>query len=136
MNDKYKAQYAYKARNKDKVRAYNREYARKTASNVRYRYDRLKARAKRLGRKFRIAYEKYKAMIEAGCFYCGKSLMDGKGGNLDRVNNSNRNYTTLNVVPCCEDCNNLKNYQLTKDETKYVVGVLKRYRRKHGKEET
>lgn len=134
MNDKYKAQYEYKQRNKERIREYNREYMKRTSTNIRYRYDRLKARAKRLGRKFRIAYNKYKQMIESGCYYCGASLLDAKGGNLDRVNNNNRNYTTLNVVPCCEDCNNLKNYQLTKDETKYVIIMLKRFRSRNGKE--
>lgn len=130
MNDKYKAQYEYKKRNKDKIREYNKQYLKRTATNIKYRYDRLKARAKKLGRKFRISFKKYEQMIKGGCFYCGVDLTNSKGGNLDRKNNNNYNYTTQNTVACCTDCNNLKNYQLTVNETKYVVKLLKRFRKK------
>lgn len=130
--DKYAAQTAWKKRNKDKVREYQAIYSRRTRSNIRYRWSRLKARANQQGRKFRISFKRYKQMIELGCYYCGTSLTFDKGGSLDRVNNANRNYTTQNVVGCCNDCNNLKNYQLTKDETVHVVKQLKKYRKKNG----
>ena len=130
--DKYAAQRKWRAANIDKVRAYNAEYTRRTQNNVKYRYHRLKGRAKKLGRKFNISMEKYIEMIEAGCYYCGKSLKNEKGGNLDRVNNNNYNYTLQNSRACCTDCNNLKNYQLTEGETLFVVKKLKEYRKKHG----
>jgi 5-methylcytosine-specific restriction endonuclease McrA len=123
-------QQAWNKRNADKMRAYHKEYSLKTANNIRYRWSRLKSRARRAGRKFRIAFKTYEAMIKGGCYYCGADLTAAKGGSLDRVNNNNRNYTTRNVVACCEDCNNLKNYQLTKDETVYVIKSLKRFRKK------
>lgn len=129
---KYTAQQRWHKRNKNKMRAYQAEYSRKTRSNVRYRWTRIKARANKEGRKFRISFDSYKQMINNGCYYCGTDLSQEKGGSLDRVNNDNRNYTTLNVVPCCINCNHLKNYQLTKDETLYVVKQLKKYRKKNG----
>jgi len=134
--EKYKAQYKYKQRNIDSVKAYNKVYSRKTRHRIPYRWTRLKARCKRLGRKFRISLAKYTEMIKAGCYYCGASLMNAKGGNLDRVNNLNYNYTTQNVVACCTNCNDLKNYQLSKDETLYVVKQLKKFRKKHKPKKT
>lgn len=130
--EKYKAQYAYKERNKEKIREYQAAYSRKTRTNIRYRWSRVKSRCNKDNRKFRIAFQTYKKMIEGGCYYCGEELLTNKGGGLDRVNNENRNYTTRNVVACCTRCNDLKNYQLSKDETKYVVTQLKKYRKKNG----
>jgi 5-methylcytosine-specific restriction endonuclease McrA len=134
---KYEAQARYRAKNKEKIaaaskayrQAHGKELYERHKHSLRTRWSRLKARARRLGRKFRIAYETYVKMIEDGCYYCGADLMNAVGGSLDRVNNNNYNYTTKNVVACCTDCNNLKNYQLTKDETVYVVKSLKRYRK-------
>ena len=130
--DKYAAQRKWRAANIDKVRAYNTAYTRRTQNNVKYRYHRLKARAKKLGRKFNISMNKYVDMINAGCYYCGKSLKNEKGGSLDRTNNNNYNYTFQNTRACCTDCNNLKNYQLTEKETLFVVKKLKEYRKKNG----
>ena len=138
MNEKYHAQYKYKNKMKNnpeykaKEAEYRREYARRRAADVKIRWMKQRTRAKRENRKFNLSLERYNEMIQDGCHYCGADLKAAKGGSLDRKNNNNPNYTTRNVVACCTDCNNLKNYQLTVDETVYVVKQLKKYRKKFG----
>jgi len=109
----------YRAKNKEKLR-------KKRATNLVGRYNDLKNRAKRLGRKFKISLKTYKSMIEHGCSYCGASLMDEIGGSLDRINNNNRNYTTRNVTACCKKCNYTKSFYLTSDEMYYIMEQLRR----------
>lgn len=57
------------------------------------------------------------------CDYCLAPL--GKYGvGLDRINNS-KGYTIDNIVPCCGNCNKLKNNILTRFEMVKVVKMLK-----------
>jgi hypothetical protein len=118
-DEKNKRNREYRAKNKDKIRT-------SRASNLDGRYADLKNRAKRLGRKFKIALATYKRLIASGCHYCGASLMNEIGGSLDRINNANRNYTTQNVVPCCKKCNYVKSNVLTSDEMYYIMEQLRR----------
>jgi 5-methylcytosine-specific restriction endonuclease McrA len=111
----------YRKRNKKKLRA-------KRAANLDARYHDLKLRAKRDGRKFRISKKRYKEMIKSGCNYCGKSIMGELGGSLDRVNNKNRNYTTLNVVPSCTSCNLIKSKYLNREEMEVAMKAVIAYR--------
>lgn len=136
-NIKYRAQYAYRKRNKKKYDAYQKEYQKSYqkahAADIPLRFNRLRRRTRELGTKTNLTLEEYEALIYSGCYYCGADLFESKGISLDRTDNDNYNYTKDNVVPCCVDCNNLKNYQLTKDETVHIVKSLKRFRKKHGK---
>lgn len=113
----------YRKRNKKQLRA-------KRAANLDARFHDLMLRAKRDGRKFRISKKRYKAMIQSGCNYCGKSIMGELGGSLDRINNKNRNYTSLNVVPSCTACNLIKSKYLTKDEMEIAMKAIMEHREK------
>lgn len=111
----------WRARNKEQLKE-------RRAKNLNGRYKDLRARAARNKRKFRISEKTYTKMIQDGCYYCSKSLMEETGGSLDRINNDNRNYTTRNTVACCKDCNYVKSKVLTKDETLVTMEVVKQFR--------
>lgn len=65
-------------------------------------FDKIKWRAH--GRKidFELTIQDLEIIYEQNCFYCGKTAKS-----LDRVD-SNKGYTTDNVVKCCTLCNSMK----------------------------
>lgn len=116
---------AYKAANRA-------ELQRKRGLDLDGRYRDFKARAARLGRKFRMSKRTYKRMILDGCYYCGKELLTETGGSIDRVNNDNRGYTTQNSVACCKDCNYVKSKVLSADETLLAIEAVRQLRNQAG----
>jgi hypothetical protein len=63
------------------------------------RFSVYKSTAKLKGMPFLLSRERFNALLLSACEYCG-----GKGGGIDRVDNS-LGYVEGNVVPCCQMCN-------------------------------
>lgn len=94
------------------------------------RFNALQARCKRQKVKFNISYKSYCDKIKAGCYYCGASLMKEVGGNVDRMNNDLRDYTSRNLIGCCANCNKIKSDRLNVDEMKIGMTAIVKYRKK------
>jgi hypothetical protein len=72
--------------------------------------------------KVNISEDEWNILIHKSCHYCGYTHINGIG--LDRLDNSIREYTLSNVVPCCGSCNLMKGempYQEFLDKTKMVA---------------
>jgi hypothetical protein len=79
-------------------------------------YARYRCQDRRVGRKFLIAKETFRVVIQQNCFYCGdppSNKLVTHAGNIflyngiDRVDNSH-GHEVWNIVPCCHTCNALK----------------------------
>ncbi len=90
------------------------------------RYSNAKAHAKKRGLEFSITIDEYMSVVSKPCNYCNESLGDMSGG-LDRIDND-RGYTCGNILPCCRDCNRIRNDCLTVDEMEFVMSCLREYR--------
>lgn len=75
--------------------------------NVKNRISKLRGSAKERHLNINLDANKYQVLIDAGCYYCGKSLSDEKGYCLDRVD-STKGYNIMNLVGCCKICNRAK----------------------------
>lgn len=75
--------------------------------NVKTRLSKLKASAKERKYNINLDVNKYQVLIDAGCYYCGKSLANENGYCLDRVDSS-KGYNIQNLVGCCKICNRAK----------------------------
>ena len=117
----------WRARNKKELRKRRME-------NLEGRWKDLRGRAARDGRKFKLPVKIYKNMINDGCYYCGKNLLNEIGANMDRVNNNNPNYITRNVVACCKECNYVKSKVLSKEEMLIAMDTVNKLR--NGDEDT
>jgi 5-methylcytosine-specific restriction endonuclease McrA len=87
------------------------------------RLARARRAAIRRGFTWEISLEVYAKLLEGSCHYCGGKLNQA-GGGLDRKDSA-IGYTIENVVPCCGNCNKLKNNFLTEDEAVQLIGLLK-----------
>jgi hypothetical protein len=67
------------------------------------RLRRYKDNAKRHKRAFQLSLEQFSRLLSGRCFYCNKTENIG----IDRLDPS-MGYELGNVVPCCEDCNYMK----------------------------
>lgn len=90
------------------------------------KFETLKRGANKRKIQCELTFEEYKNLSEGkSCFYCdgkiGKQPTHGHG--LDRLDN-NKGYIIDNVVPCCWDCNALKQDMLTPEETKAAVEAI------------
>jgi len=56
---------------------------------------------------FEITQKEWDILTRQSCYLCGYKCVNGIG--LDRVDNTIRGYTFVNVRPCCGSCNNMKN---------------------------
>lgn len=95
---------------------YHRNYQRKHKAILRerdkkprYRYSHAKANAKYRKIVWNLDFETYANLISQSCFYCGYPLQEF-GTGLDRIDsNKEIGYIASNVVPCCTQCNEMKN---------------------------
>ena len=62
-----------------------------------------KSNARRKRVPWNLSREQFRALINAPCWYCGKS----PAGGVDRTENA-LGYTMANAVPCCSTCNYAK----------------------------
>jgi hypothetical protein len=66
-------------------------------------YPMYRNNARRRGISFDLDVKEFEALIPSNCYYCSD-----KSNGIDRWN-SNLGYTINNCVPCCKECNFLKN---------------------------
>ena len=85
------------------------------------RYYRCMLQAERRGKQFSLSEKEFFRMITEPCFYCGE--LDGYNG-VDRVDNS-IGYTDSNCVPCCKNCNSMKN-GVTVDMARKILAFVER----------
>ena len=87
-----------------------------------------KYRARKRGIPFELTKEQYMELIQLPCFYCDNelgSVQDSAGFGLDRLSNDKTiGYVVENVVPCCRQCNVLKNTLFTAEETKNAISEV------------
>lgn len=70
------------------------------------------------GLPFHLTKEQYTELIYKPCYLCG--LRNRHGNGLDRIDNTKREYSMENVLPCCSTCNMMKAL-FTQDE--FIKGV-------------
>ncbi len=98
-------------------------------SKIRRRYTNLKSDAKRRNLEFNLDYTYYESLIKPDqCYYCEGPLAKLSGA-LDRIDN-NKGYILENVVPCCRDCNVVRNRLLSIEEMLEIVKLLRKLREK------
>ena len=113
--------------NRDKINVYKRKHDYKYKQSVKGRFSTLKKECKRRNILLDISLEEYKSIIQNNsCEYCGGNLPKN-GTGLDRID-SNKGYHLDNLVPCCYNCNRIKNDLLNYEETKILIGTLKKLR--------
>lgn len=82
-------------------------------------------------RVFTIEYNEIISLWKKGCHYCSKEIINNKGVGLDRIDN-NLGYTSNNVLPCCGDCNKIRNTALTVEETEIAIQAVLDHRKSTG----
>jgi hypothetical protein len=65
---------------------------------------------------FSINYGEFQLLIVRPCYICKKDNASG----LDRIDN-NLGYSSLNVYPCCFDCNRMKSNKTTTNFIEYLT---------------
>jgi hypothetical protein len=96
-----------KQEQRPEVKKRRKEFYEKTKSHSWRKFSMLQSIARRIGRDFSITQTDYELLIyNKPCFYCGGSLPE-VGYGTDRQDNK-LGYTTANIVPCCETCNEKK----------------------------
>jgi len=102
-------------------------------------YGQYKSRANKKGMVFELSIEKFKAITQKNCFYCGSGLSNlcspssANGAfhynGIDRVDNM-KGYELNNCVSCCSVCNRAKDI-MSKDEfLNWIENVYKNSHRK------
>ena len=87
---------------KDRVRNFKSE----AFKNIkRYYKDYIKSATKR-GYNITIDFDRFSALVQAPCYYCGHSIPEETNG-IDRLDNS-IGYINDNCVSCCWTCNRMK----------------------------
>jgi hypothetical protein len=92
------------------------------------RFNAAKTRRTKAGHEFTVAFKEYCELIMQPCEYCGGQL-NKQGLGLDRIDNS-KGYIPGNVVPCCKNCNIMKNSFLSYEEMKIAMNAVNCYRMK------
>lgn len=78
------------------------------------RWNSAKRRAAKSGEVWDISLESFETLLLQPCHYCD-GVLNPTGCGLDRKNNE-VGYTLENVVPCCQQCNIVKNHFFTYEE--------------------
>lgn len=121
---RHKATYKAKLGIKEKEQVYTVNYNR----YPRTRYNYMKHDAKRRGINFDLPFDSYACLLQNPCHYC-KGPLNRTSTGLDRMDNDKSiGYVIGNVLPCCNQCNRMRNNFLTVEEMKAVMTFLKSYR--------
>lgn len=83
-------------------------------------YNSYKNNAKSRNINFEINLEKTIKLVDSNCFYCNDETSKG----IDRFNNK-LGYTNENVVPCCKNCNFMKNNLTINDFLQHIEKIYK-----------
>lgn len=94
------------------------------------RWKHSERRAARSGEVWEIPLENYKNLIAQNCHYCDGEL-NPTGCGLDRKNNE-VGYLLTNVVPCCRQCNTVKNHFFSYEDMLLLSVVIKQIKNKKG----
>lgn len=78
---------------------------------------------RRQSREFSLTKTECVALWSQGCHYCNSNILSDTGMGLDRKDN-NRGYTIDNVLPCCGDCNKVRNTVLTVEEMEVAMKAV------------
>lgn len=120
-------EFSHHTRGKDLRRAYckecERQRMRTRSKTVRARWLHSRLAAQRNKRRWEISPELFALLISQPCHYCGSAL-NNTGSGLDRKDNQ-LGYVPENVVPCCRQCNVVKNSFFSYDEMMQLSSVLK-----------
>lgn len=108
---------------------YNAEALLRYRLSPKGRYNAAKTRRSKAGHKFTITFDYWHSLVQKPCHYCGEKL-NKQGLGLDRVTNS-KGYVNGNVVPCCKNCNIMKNSFLTYSEMLVAMKAIKRLRKRN-----
>jgi len=71
-------------------------------------YSQYKMRADDRGLNYELSRQDFNEIINKPCYLCGKTNSDSHRNGIDRIDN-NIGYVLDNCMPCCGDCNYLKN---------------------------
>ncbi len=91
----------------------------------RFKQAALRSRHRKL--EWTLNFETWMTLIDIGCFYCLKDIRQEAGCGLDRLDNS-EGYTMFNVVPCCGNCNKMRNDFVTSKEFLVMSKALMKHR--------
>ena len=76
---------------------------------------------------FQLTFEECSQLWAKGCHYCNTTLLDKSGSSLDRRDNS-LGYCSNNVLPCCGDCNKVRNTVFSVEEMEIAMKSVLDYR--------
>lgn len=121
----------YRAKNRERIREYNRNKDKSWNGTLIGRYSVLKAATKRSGLAVPISFEEYKNLMESPCYLCGDSIMlvSKSGHGIDRVDSS-LGYILSNCRPCCGICNRMKRVLSVEDFIVRIKKILQNYNKK------
>ncbi len=109
-------------------RAAARKSSAKRSKTAIGRFTLAKGAAKAKGAEWNMTFNEYKIIAEQPCFYCNSMPpSDYTGAWMDRIDFKG-SYSLQNVLPCCSDCNWLRQDRFTVNETKVMVSSLITYR--------
>lgn len=104
-------------RNKPAARARYRKYAKTTKG----RYAIYRNGAKRRGITFSITLDDFSRIVASPCYYCGEG-----GYGVDRIDSA-VGYFPENIVPCCSECNWMKQSSSREDFIRRCIKIAKRH---------
>lgn len=114
---------------RDYYRTHKRPYSlykerlKKWRETLKWRFSWSKNKFKKI---WELTFDEYSNILKNNkCHYCNKELNKCWSG-LDRKN-PNWNYSFKNVVPCCKNCNIMKNNFLSYEEMLVVWKALQKY---------
>ena len=90
------------------------------------RLSNLRSSSKKRGHTCDLTEDEYASLIELPCHYCGGTLAR-TGSGLDQ-RKAGYGYSTVNAVPCCPWCNNVKSDAISDGEMSEIVNLLKTLR--------
>ena len=98
---------------------------------IRFKYGIRSAKARII--EWHISFTDFCILLDKPCYYCNNQLGTKKhsGSGLDRIDNS-KGYEISNVLPCCDQCNKIRNTFLTVEEMKVAIGAVLNYRKLKG----
>lgn len=100
----------------------------RSESRLKVGYSTVKRGAKARDLEFDLDFETYCIILEDGCHYCDRDPLGSKGGGgLDRVDND-EGYYYENVLPCCGDCNVVRQDVLTVEEMEVAMQAVLEFR--------
>ena len=128
----------YSELNRKKIRLKNRVYYSNNKVDILSYQKKIKLTPKRKfgqGKKsalereleWELSFDEYKDIICNSCHYCSDDLAEWGGTSLDRIDNE-VGYILTNVLPCCGNCNKIRNTFLTVEEMEVAMAAVLKLR--------